>query len=206
MNKKFGFDDDCEESIDRVGHETRTQHEGYCLLGDGIASISFDVVLDGQDFTYIDGDTGLESANITYDHSTGWIIPNNTRVYDILFQGTAIEEKPIYFCTESAGSILLDSSGNGRHATIFNGSSANWDNQIYRSDLNIYGYTTKAHYTALGLDWELPDGTVLDDNLLMPRGLWTWVPLLDSNGEQQVDSNGEDLYVRDPYTGGRDGL
>ena len=162
--------------------------------------MSFADSQNGEEFTYIDGTTGLESLPITYNHGTGWIVPNGVIVFDIVFANNSV-----YRCSETAGNIVIDVSGNGNHGTINNATlSLFHTTQIINSNQNNEGYSTKAHYVANGWTWEV-GGSTLDDDVLMPAALATWEPFYDSEG-QQVYVDGEPFYVLKPYTGGRYGI
>ena len=134
MFTEEGFSTDCTYTKDKTGAQTRSVQRGYCLLGDGAVTIDFGSNLDGKDFTYLNGDTGVESSSITYDNATKWTIPNATKVFAILF-----EDGQYYPCEEQAGTFLSDVSGNAEHATL--SADSVWNNEQWvASHSNIYEY------------------------------------------------------------------
>lgn len=157
------------------------------MLGDGAVTIDFGSSLDGKKFTYLNGNTGVESSEITYDDATKWTIPNTTKVFEILF-----EDGQYFPCEEQAGTFLSDISGNSAHATL--SSSTVWnDEQWVASHSNIYGYNDKAWYTTNGWDWKVGT-TVLDDNMLLPRSFSGIDGLVDVNGLPLFDVGGIPLF------------
>lgn len=175
---------------DNTGAQSRDVQKGWALLGDGAVTIDFGAALDGKKFTYLNGETGVESAEVTYDNGTKWVITNAVKVFAILF-----EDGQYFSCEEQAGTILIDLSGNQAKGTL--SADTVWDDSQYvYSHANELGYNIKADYTAEGWMWEY-QGSVLDDDAFSIKALNGWVPFL-VGGEPFIDSNGDQVYVKDP--------
>ena len=162
------------------------------MLGDGAVTIDFGAALDGKKFTYLNGNTGVESSAITYNNTTKWVIPNGIKVFSILF-----EDGQYFCCEEQAGLYLIDLSGNGATGTLSVDTVWNSDQWVY-SHANELGYNTKTDYTALGKTWAWKTLT-LDDDVLMIKALHDWVPVYTVDGEPYY-VDGEWYHVVDPLT------
>lgn len=197
MFTEEGFDADCTYTKDKAGAQERTVQKGWCVLGDGAVTIDFGADLDGKDFTYLDGNTGVESGTITYNDATKWTIPNTTKVFAILF-----EDGQYYPCEEQAGTFLSDVSGNGDHATLSADTVWN-DEQWVASHSNIFGYNDKAWYDTNAWDWEV-GSIALDNDMLLPRSFSGITGLVDINGVPLFDIGGVPLFAFDPTVITRD--
>lgn len=102
-----------------------------------------------------------------------------------------------YPICESAGTVLHDTMENSKHISV---STPVWGTDINGSDyLNQYGYVNKSDSDDKGYDWESNVNNIdvsLDANALVPLAKWDYVDLLDSDGEYILDSEGEQLQVK----------
>jgi len=126
------------EFQDKVGTRNGVVLESNCLLGDGIATIQFPVVLASTSFTYFDGTTD-QTGNT--DVSAQWVIPNTVKVGNIRFE-TVSPYSNWFLCDEADGFDLFNRVEGGDDASLINASAANWttDND-FTSFQNEIGYS-----------------------------------------------------------------
>lgn len=107
------------------------------------------------------------------------------------------EYTSFYPVCERAGTVLHDVMENSTHISV---ATPIWAEGLYGSDyLNQKGYVNKTDSDALSYAWETDvDGTpiTLNDNTLIPLAQWGYVDLIDSEGELIIDSEGEQLQVK----------
>ena len=119
---------------------------GYCLLGNGSATVTFDSTMEGASFFFLD-EQGCRSDVYHYNHSTGWLLPYGKKVWWILFSSGEI-----YYCQEGDGLEILDYSPAEHHGSI---SEDVWGTQAVYSLANVIGYSTKSWYDSQGWTWPL---------------------------------------------------
>jgi len=148
--------------------------------------------------TYIGQPNGnLDSA---WEDTTGTVdltVYGSPSTIDLVGIGDSTSYTYFYPTCERAGTVLHDVTENSVHISV---DTPSWSESLYGSDyLNQQGFVTKAESDTLGYDWETIVNTnpvILNDNTLVPLGQWEYVDLQDSEGENILDSEGEQLQVK----------
>jgi hypothetical protein len=173
---------------DEIGSVTRTIYYGQYLTS---ASGQINLYRTSGTYDYIDPSTG-NSVTGNSIPGTGLIsVPANGICEITTSDGSR------YPVCERAGTVLHDVLENSTHISV---ATPTWDETLYGSDyLNQVGYVTKTQSDDDGYDWETEvngSDVTLDNNTLVPFGLWEYVNLQDVNGNNLLDISGNQLQVR----------
>ncbi len=148
--------------------------------------------------TYIGQPNGnLDSA---WEDTTGTVdltVYGSPSTIDLVGIGDSTSYTYFYPTCERAGTVLHDVTENSIHISV---DTPSWSESLYGSDyLNQNGFVTKVESDSLGYDWETEvngSDISLNDSTLIPLAQWEYVNLLDSNSELLLDSEGEQLQVK----------
>lgn len=102
-----------------------------------------------------------------------------------------------YPCIEGIGTVIHDVMEESIHISI---NTPVWDETLYGSDyLNQKGYVDKEDFTDAGYDFEtIVDGVTetLNNDCRVPLALWEYVDLIDSEGNNLLTSEGDQIQVK----------
>lgn len=173
---------------DEIGIDTRQVYYGQYLTS---SSGQINLYRSSGTYDYIDPSDGSSVTGNTIPASGLITVPVGGICEITTSDGSR------YPICERVGDVLHDVLENSKHISV---DTAVWDETLYGSDyLNQYGYVTKSDSDAEGYDWETTVNglaVALNDNTLVPLGLWEYVDLLDINGDFVLDVDDLQIQVK----------